>query len=249
MYERAVLILDRADCALGDASLGLIALGISPYYTTDLEELVVLANEHRARVGALLAPAALLLQHAARIRKQIFEPLGLPIACALPIGPRAGAEEIAKLVLAGVRWAAFDPIAPRELRFVVSLALAYADGGDKRTDPRLPTDLQVEATAGERTFRATIRDVTPGGAYVTSRSPLRPGTALRLVFRVGDVTVDATATVRWRTALDGGFPGWLDPGMGVQFDAIAPEAIAALQRALVEGERRWAIDAPPTATR
>ncbi len=241
MYERSILILDGPDRMLGDAALGLIAMGIHPHYSTDLDEMIWLAEEHHQRVGALALPAALLLERLEPIRKRLLEPLGLPLACAIPLGPRASANGLERLALAGVRWAAFDPVAPRELRFVLALALSFADGAEVRTAQRVPVDLPVTVDTGERTFRAALRDLSPGGAYLAARSPLRPGTALRLGFTLRDVQIETPAEVRWRTALDGGFAGWLDAGMGVAFGELPPNALEALARFAAETEQRFTL--------
>ena len=241
MYERSILILDGPDRMLGDAALGLIAMGIHPHYSTDLDEMIWLAKEHHQRVGALALPAALLLERLEPIRKRLLEPLSLPLACAIPLGPRASANELERLALAGVRWAAFDPIAPRELRFVLALALSFADGAEVRRTQRVPVDLPVTVSTGESTFGAALRDLSPGGAYVGTRAPLRAGTALRLSFRLGDALIEAPAEVRWRTALDGGFAGWLDADMGVAFGELPLNVLEALTRFAAEAEQRFAL--------
>ena len=243
MYERSILILDSPGCALGDFSLGLLSLGLHPHHSFDLDELILLAAEHRARVGALAVGGSQLCSQLERVRKQLLEPNGLSLACAVPVGAAISAEEHEHLVRAGVRWAAFDPITPRELRFVLSLALAVADGREARASARVPVELPVEVSTGERTFRATLHDLSAGGAYIAARSPLKPGTRLRLKFALADGAIEAGAEVRWRTALDGGFAGWLDPGMGVCFDAFTPEAEAALVRFTAIAERRFLLTA------
>lgn len=243
MYERSILILDSPGCALGDFSLGLLSLGLHPHHSFDLDELILLAAEHRARVGALAVDGAQLCAQLERIRKELLEPNGLSLACAVPVGAPLASEECERLAQAGVRWAAFDPITPRELRFVLALALASSDSREARASARVPVELPVQVTTGERTFRATLHDLSIGGAYVAARSPLKPGTRLGLDFELDGVRIRAAAEVRWRTALDGGFAGWLDPGMGVCFDAFAPEVQSALIRFTSNAERRFLLTA------
>ena len=241
MYERSALILDTAACALGDVSLGLINLGIRPVYATDLEELLLQAAEDQQRAGALLAPPTVLVERLARIRKRLLDPLGLPCACVLPVGPRPSDADVATLAAAGVRWAAFEPIAPRDLRYVVSLVLSLADKSELRLEPRLPCQLPTDVQAGERRLRATLSDLTTGGGYLACRAPLRPGTPLKLSFRTPDALIETGALVCWRTSPDGGFPGWLEPGMGVRFDALAPAALATVRQFLDAGKRRFLV--------
>jgi uncharacterized protein (TIGR02266 family) len=252
VYERSVLIFDDPSCSLGDTSLGLIALGVNPYYAHSLDDAMFLAGEHRQRIGAFAAPTALLLAKLELIRKELLAPIGLPIACAVPIGGVPSAEERARLAAAGVRWGAFDSTNARELRFLLSLALSQADRAEVRREPRFPVHLKVDVTTDERTFRASLADLSANGAYLAARSPLKPGTRLKLCFELDDSRVEVGAEVRWRTALDGGFAGWLDAGMGVEFTQVAYEVRAVIRRYLGEMLQRFALDpshaARPTQT-
>jgi uncharacterized protein (TIGR02266 family) len=243
VYERSILILDSPNCALGDFALGLIAMGLHPHHALDLDDLVRLANERREFAGALAAPASLFAEQLERIRKELLEPLGLPLACAIPVGPRPSDAEIEQLLLAGVRWAAFEPASPRDLRYVFALALSFADGTESRAEPRVPIELNVEVSTGERVFRASLRDVSPNGAYIAARSPLRAGTKLVLKFTLDGAAIEAPCEVRWRTSLDGGFAGWLDAGMGVQFVDLAAETSAALAAFAAKSEQRFTLAA------
>ncbi len=244
MYERSILILDSPNCALGDFALGLIAMGLHPHHALELDDLVRLAEERREFAGALAAPAQLLIDQLGRIRKELLEPLGLPLECAIPVGPRPNDAEIAQLAEAGVRWAAFEPASPRELRYVFSLALSFADGADSRTEPRVPIESSVDVSTGERVFRASLRDVSRNGAYIAARSPLRTGTKLTLKFALDGEPLETPCEVRWRTSLDGGFAGWLDAGMGVQFVGLSPEAEAALAAFAAKSEQRFLLTPP-----
>jgi uncharacterized protein (TIGR02266 family) len=241
LYERSILILDTPTCDLGDFALGLIAMGLHPHHALDLDDLVRLAEERREFAGALAAPASLLLEQLDRVQKELLGPLGLPIECVVPVGPRPADEMLRALAQSGVRWAGFEPATPRELRYVFCLALSFADGRDARVEPRVPVEVQVEVSTGERTFRASLRDVSPGGAYVAARSPLRPGTRLSLSFALDGMRFTADCEVRWRTSLDGGFAGWLDAGMGVQFVDLPPETALALRAFAAAAERRFSL--------
>lgn len=230
MYERSVLILDRPDAGLGEQALGLIAMGIRPYYANNLDEAISLAGEHRQRISAFAAPTAMMLEHLDVVRKKLLVQLDLPVACAVPIGGRPSPEERARLAAAGVRWSAFDSLSAREIRCVLSLALSQGDHAEVRRDPRVPVLLPVEVTTRERTSRAELMDLSANGAYIASRSPLKPGTPLGLAFDLDAKPISLSAEVRWRTPLDGGFAGWLEAGMGVQFDELAHEALGEIRR-------------------
>ncbi|MBM4382076.1 MAG: PilZ domain-containing protein [Deltaproteobacteria bacterium] len=230
MYERAVLIFDHPHASLGDIAVGLISMGIHPHYANNLDDAIWLASEHRTRIGALAAPTTLLVDKLELIRKEVLAQNGVPIACAIPIGSQPSPSELEKLANAGVRWGVFDPHTPRDLRFIIALAMSSSDKSELRRDPRVPCELPVDVTTVERTFRASLIDLSTGGAYIASRSPLKPGTPLTLAFEIDTMKLSVKAEVKWRTSLDGGFAGWLDAGMGVEFSGVAYEAKAAIRR-------------------
>jgi uncharacterized protein (TIGR02266 family) len=230
LYERSILILDQPDSPLGEQALGLIAMGISPYYANNLDDAIFLAGEHRQRIAAFAAPTAVLLDQLELVRRELLAQIGLPLACAVPVGGQPSPAERARLAAAGVRWSAFGSLSARDLRCVLSLALSYGDRKEVRKEPRVPLTLPVDVTTSERTFRAELTDLSAGGAYIASRSPLKPGTPLTLAFAAEEKPITIAAEVRWRTSLDGGFAGWLDAGMGVQFSQVNYEARAAIRR-------------------
>ena len=230
MYERSVLILDQPDSGLGEQALGLIAMGIHPYYANNLDDAIFLAGEHRKRIAAFAAPTRVMLEHLELVRKELLAEIGLPLACAVPVGGTPSSEERARLASAGVRWSAFEPLSARELRCVFSLALAHGDRNEPRREPRVPVLLPVEVTTSERTFRAELMDLSANGAYIASRSPLKQGTPLTLSFTADEKPVTVKAEVRWRTSLDGGFAGWLEAGMGVELVQVPYEPRAAIRR-------------------
>jgi hypothetical protein len=244
VYERSVLILDQPDSGLGEHALGLIAMGISPYYANSLDDAIYLAGEHRQRIAAFAAPTPVLLDQLELVRKELLAQIGLSLACAVPVGGSPSPEERARLAAAGVRWGAFDSLSAREVRCVFSLALSQGDRQEVRRDPRVPVTIPVAVTTSERTFRAELTDLSVGGAYVASRSPLKPGTPLKLSFLADEQSVEVPAEVRWRTALDGGFAGWLDAGMGAQFGTVAAEARAAIRRHVTSILQRFEVAAP-----
>jgi uncharacterized protein (TIGR02266 family) len=230
LYERSVLILDQPHSGLGEQTLGLIAMGINPYYANNMDDAIYLAGEHRQRIAAFAAPTAVMLEQLEVVRRELLAQIGLPLACAVPIGGQPSADERSRLAAAGVRWSAFDSISARELRCVLALALSQADKQEARKEPRVPVVLPVEVTTSERTFRAELHDLSAGGAYVASRSTLKPGTPLTLTFAPGEKPVTVKAEVRWRTSLDGGFAGWLEAGMGVELVQLPYEPRAAIRR-------------------
>jgi uncharacterized protein (TIGR02266 family) len=230
VYERAVLIFDYPHANLGEIAVGLISMGIHPHYANNLDDAIWLAAEHRARIGALAAPTTLLVDKLEAIRKDVLAQNGVPISSAIPVGSQPTPSEREKLASAGVRWGVFDPHTPRDLRFILALAMSTSDRRELRKDPRVPCEIAVDVTTEERTFRASLIDLSAGGTYIASRSPLKPGTPLTLAFEIGPQKLAVKAAVKWRTSLDGGFAGWIDAGMGVEFAGVAYEAKAAIRR-------------------
>jgi uncharacterized protein (TIGR02266 family) len=190
----------------------------------------------------------LLIEHLDVIRKDVLAENGVPIESVVPIGNEPSPSERELLVNAGLRFGAFGPHSPRELRFVIALAISSSDRREARREMRVPCELKVEVTTGERTFRASLADLSTGGTYIASRSPLRPGTPLELAFDVAGTRVSTRALVKWRTALDGGFAGWLDAGMGVEFVECSDEARLAIRRYVDDLRLRFELRAPASET-
>lgn len=249
MYERSVLILDSPLCELGETSLGLISLGLRPLYATDFEELLLLARERREQVGALLAPATLVVERLETIRKRLLAPLGLPVACILPAAKHPGEAQLGQLALAGVRWAAIDPISPRDLRFLVALALSVSDTHEARKSPRLPCDVPVGVRTANLAVQARAIEISTGGAYLAMRAPLQAKTEIVLEFELASGALAVPARVAWRTALDGGGAVWLESGMGVQFGGLTPETRAQLEAFCTKQLERYAIQPAAQAGR
>ena len=247
MYERSVLILDQPDSGLGEHALGLIAMGIQPYYANNLDDAIFLAGEHRQRIAAFAAPTRVMLEKLDVVRRELLAQIGLPLACAVPVGGQPSAAERERLAAAGVRWSAFDSITAREMRCVLALALSHADKRDPRKEARVPVNVPVEVTTSERSFRADLHDLSANGAYIASRSTLKPGTPISLAFSANDKPVSVKAEVRWRTSLDGGFAGWLEAGMGVEFVGVTYEMRIAIRRHVDGILKRFEV-APPKAS-
>jgi hypothetical protein len=241
LYERSVLILDQPNSGMGEQALGLIAMGIQPYYANNLDDAIFLAGEHRQRIAAFAAPTAVLLAQLELVRKELLAQIGLPLACAVPVGGQPSAAERARLAAAGVRWSAFDALSARELRCVFSLALSQGDKNEARKEPRVPVALPALVTTSERSFRAELSDLSASGAYIVSRGALKTGTPLTLAFDADEKPVALKAEVRWRTSLDGGFAGWLDAGMGVEFANAPYEARAAIRRHIAAILKRFEV--------
>jgi hypothetical protein len=236
MYERAALILDTEEHALGDLSLSLIALGLRPLYTTDFDELVLLSREYRAQVGAALLPAAEVSARLPALRKRVLEPLSLPASAVLVVG-EPPADEAAALRAEGLRFCLRLPYQAHELRYVVVRALSDSDPRELRRDPRAPCEIGVGVVSEHRKVRGRIADVSARGAFVALSHPPAPGTVVRLTFMLQDYACATSARVVWCTGAD--TPPWRDRGMGVELLDVPADVQELLRRTVAEQVRRF----------
>jgi uncharacterized protein (TIGR02266 family) len=230
VYDRLALILDSDDRPLAQASTSLIVLGHAPLYADDLDDLLQLAVERKAQVGALLLPAEHAFEWWPVVRKRIVEPLFLVPRSVLPVGPRLAATDSEALHCDGLRWALAEPFTAWDLRFAVSLVLAENDLFEFRLDTRVPCSIPVELDSQGRTITAEATDLSPGGVFVQLAHPNPEGTPVVLRAELGGRAVSLRGRVAWRTGP--GSPPWRDRGMGIAFEAPDAETIALLRKQL-----------------
>jgi hypothetical protein len=98
---------------------------------------------------------------------------------------------------------------------------------DRREAKRITYLCEVECEgAGRNRLAARINDLSITGAFIESLRGYRAGTSLRLRFHIKDQLIETTAEVRYS------MPAM---GMGVQFLALRPDQLAALE-SLIEGK-------------
>jgi hypothetical protein len=226
-YERSALILDAADRRLSRTSLSLIALGHRPFYAADLDELVLLAQERREHVGAVMLPAAEAVGWCPAVFDRILEPLGLTSRSVLPVGAPLARLEADALYAQGVRWALWQPYSPWELRFAVSMVLSETDPNESRLAARVPCALAVSIESRSRASSGQLTDLTPGGAFVQLGHPFPEGTPIELETLLGGRPVRLRARVAWRSGSH--TPGWCDTGIGIAFEGTSLDTLALLR--------------------
>lgn len=237
MYERAALVLDSDTHALGELSLALISLGLRPLYATELDELVLLSREYQSQVGAVLMSGRDVTARLPELRKQVLEPLGLPLSAVVPIGERLPPELSEALRAEGMRFCLRAPFEPHELRFVVGGALSNTDPEELRLDPRVPCDTPVSIESEHRRVEGCLSDLSATGAFVAVAHPHAERTALRLHFALRGQACSASARVAWRTGPS--TPAWRDRGMGVEFVAVDETTRALIRRTVAELVHRF----------
>lgn len=106
---------------------------------------------------------------------------------------------------------------------------------EQRTMRRLPIRVLVEYQALSDFLEDYTANLSIGGMFIQTDTPLDLGTRFRLRFAVPGrkKPIETVGEVRWSVSRDQA--GAMNPGMGVQFDALAPPELRALQR-LIDGE-------------
>lgn len=102
---------------------------------------------------------------------------------------------------------------------------------ERRGFPRVLLNVTVESTGRSMSFSDFTYDVSEGGIFVKTETPLDPGAQLELTFSLPDD--EAALNVRGKvvhshktgTEKTGGHPG-----MGIQFINISPEAVGRIRR-------------------
>jgi hypothetical protein len=237
MYERAALILDSNAHLLGELSLALISLGLRPLYATELDELVLLSREYRSQVGAVVLPAQNLAAQLPGLRKQVLEPLALPLSAVVPIGERLPPDVSEALRGEGMRFCLRTPFEPHELRFVVARALSDTDPEELRLDPRVPCDIPVSIESEHRRVEGRLSDLSTTGAFVAIAHPHAERQVIRLQFTLRDQPCCVSARVAWHTGPS--TPPWRDRGMGVELVALDENTRALLRRTVAEQVHRF----------
>jgi len=95
---------------------------------------------------------------------------------------------------------------------------------DRRKHTRAQLRVTVTTTGASFTFTEFSYDVSEGGVFVETNSPLAPGTSLELEFTLPEVSEPIKANGRSiRAVTPDKAPKGRTPGMGIQFLGISPE--------------------------
>jgi hypothetical protein len=225
----AVLVLDSGKGVLGALALQLVRQGISALYSNDLDEASLLARQEGPRLRAALAPSS-------ASPAQIEEMLGAvgphtllrPSSLAL-VGPRPSDDDVAALLVRGLRWCLWDPSDPTRLRLLASMVLWEGSEADLRIDPRVPTSLRATLTASGRSQAGQVLDLTASGAFIEMPSPPPPGRRLGLEIALPTGPIEVLASVRWTRAQPEPGPPPRPVGSGVEFTKPTPADQKALR--------------------
>jgi hypothetical protein len=242
VYERSALILDGEDHRLAEVSASLSVLGHQLLYADDLEDLVSLADEYRAQIGALILPTVHAVEWWPAVRKRVVEPFGFASRTVLPVGPPIPESDVQALHREGLRWALWEPFTPWELRFAASMVLAEADPNDLRVETRVPCAVPIDVVADSRVSPAQLTDLSTGGACVQIAHPHARDMVVVLRGTIGGRPVSLPARVAWRSGPHS--PSWRDRGMGVAFERIDLGVLDLLRQEMQRALERFRLRAP-----
>ena len=236
-YGRLALVFDTAESVLGMAALRLVQHGLDPLYARDLDELVLLAREHRERIAALVVPGTLPLDTIDALLKRVARNLPSGTSSVVLVAPTRRKAHLLLLRDRGIRWVLFEPYDASELRFVVSAALAMGDAVEARRGLRVPIRLPTSVRHARATRNGEVTNLSIEGAFVALPEPPEEGAALSLEFPIGERLLRVQAVVVH--CADGADPGQAEgsPGIGVAFQGLTP-----LEEHLVAGFVRERVD-------
>jgi hypothetical protein len=219
MHDHITLILDSEGWPVAESALQLDLPWLNPAYSTDLDELVLLSREYADRIGALVVSSEGLATRLSRIRKQVLDPIGLPMSALIPVGERPPNSEVASLLTGGVRWGLWTPFERSDFEFVVGMAHSEGALGELRSFVRVPTELPCVLRVGSDEQNATVNNVSPEGAFLACEHRPPTGARVGLSFRLANHSIDAVGEVVWAGS----------DGIGLRFDGLGALADVALR--------------------
>lgn len=95
-------------------------------------------------------------------------------------------------------------------------------GIEKRAHPRVPLVAKVDVESEGYGFLAVAQDISSGGMRIASANPLPVGTSIELNFVIPSPERKIRVRAVVRHVVEGS-------AMGVQFEKLAPEDVAALR--------------------
>lgn len=145
--------------------------------------------------------------------------------CEAPIlvfsGTIAHAGEVRELATLGVTGFVNEYTAPTNILPALAPHL-FPDSFNRRSSPRVALSVTVSMRVDHVIASAVSANVSKGGIFLRTMTPLPVGKRLRVRFRLpGGGDIDGEATVAWSDARS---------GMGLQFLTVSPEGQAALDQ-------------------
>ncbi len=233
-YERFALILDSASTELGHAALRLLELGIDVLYANDLDEAELLARQESERLGAVLIPATFGLDRVEALLSRVCSRLAAGARGLVLVGLEPEPEFVELLRAKGVTWRLWEPFEERELRFVMTAAMATEHGGERRKAPRIPTEIATAVFMGRHRKDVTVHDLSATGAYLAAANPFLKGSLLSFEIPLPDGLVVGKAEVTNAKTADQPRRADVPDGMGIAFTQLTPGSRETLE-AFIDG--------------
>jgi uncharacterized protein (TIGR02266 family) len=104
---------------------------------------------------------------------------------------------------------------------------------ENRKHERIPSRLRVWCEGENVTFYARVDNLSEGGLFLKTSTPLTRGAKARLRIETEAQQIETNATVVWSRADDLGRP----PGMGLKFDTIDADTLDRI-RTIIQRERK-----------
>ncbi|MBJ6765582.1 TIGR02266 family protein [Myxococcaceae bacterium JPH2] len=107
---------------------------------------------------------------------------------------------------------------------------------DNRKHARISTHLRCWCEGENVTLYARIANLSEGGLFVRTSTPLAAGTRAQVRLSPGsEPEIQAVATVVWQREVEE--PAGRLPGMALRFEAIAPDALESLRRVITQQQK------------
>jgi uncharacterized protein (TIGR02266 family) len=106
-------------------------------------------------------------------------------------------------------------------------ALARAEGSaeGRRRSPRAHLEIEVGFFDETTFYNGFSENISAGGIFIATYKPVPIGTRISLSLTLpGERTIEITGTVRWVRDVRNPDESKVSPGIGVQFEGLAPEA-------------------------
>jgi hypothetical protein len=221
-YERFALILDSASEELGSTALRLLELGIDVLYANDLDEAELLARQESERLGAVLIPATFGLDRVEALLSRVCSRLAAGARGLVLVGLEPELEFVELLRSEGVKWRLWEPFEERELRFVMTAAMATEHGGERRKDTRIPTEIATTVFMGRHRKDVTVHDLSATGAYLAATHPFLEGSRLSFEIPLPNGQVVGKAQVANANTADRLGRADVPEGMGIAITQLTP---------------------------
>ena len=96
---------------------------------------------------------------------------------------------------------------------------------DRRRYPRLKIELDVDVTSEHNFYSTHTRDISEGGLFVDTDTPLPVGTKVQVQLNLDGLAIEADARVAWQFR---DAHGRVD-GLGLRFQSLGEQALEAIR--------------------